>query len=133
MRRERRRVALRRRTRGTEVEVELRLDGSGRSAIETPFGLLNDLLHLMAAQSGLDLRLAQTPNRHADDNYAVDDLGTAMAEAFRRAVGMRPRIRQFGSAIVPVGDALVLAAVDLLSPPVFQFGASFQGRSSRLQ
>jgi imidazoleglycerol-phosphate dehydratase len=128
MRSERRRVALRRRTRGTEVEVELRLDGSGRTAIETPFGLLNDLLHLLAAQSGLDLRLVQTPNRHADDNYAVDDLGTALAEAFRRAVGMRPRIRQFGSAIVPVGDALVLAAVDLVSPPVFQFGASFQGR-----
>jgi imidazoleglycerol-phosphate dehydratase len=128
MHRERRRVALRRRTRGTEVEVELRLDGSGRTLIETPFGLLNDLLHLLAANSGLDLRLVQTANRHADDPYAIDDLGSALAEAFRRAVGLRPRIRQFGSSIVPVGDALVLAAVDLVSPPVFQFGASFQGR-----
>jgi len=128
MRRERRRAALRRRTRGTEVEVELRLDGTGRTLIETPFGLLNDLLHLLAANSGLDLRLSQTANRHADDPYAIDDLASALAEAFRRAVGMRPRIRQFGSAIVPVGDALVLAAVDLVSPPVFQFGASFQGR-----
>ncbi len=130
MRREKRHVALKRRTRGTEVEIELRLDGSGRSAIDTPFAPLNELLSLMAAHSGLDLRLVQLANRHADDPYALDDLATGLAEGFRRAVGLRPRVRQFASAIVPVGDALVLAAVDLVSPPVFLFGATFNGGRS---
>jgi imidazoleglycerol-phosphate dehydratase len=128
MRREKRRVAIKRRTRGTEVEIELRLDGSGRTAIDTPFGPLNELLSLMASHSGLDLRLVQLANRHADDPYAIDDLASGLAEGFRRAVGLRPRVRQFASAIVPVGDALVLAAIDLVSPPVFLFGATFNGR-----
>ncbi len=128
MRRDRRRVAIRRRTRGTEVEVELKLDSAGRAQVETPFALLNELLELMVAPSGMDLRVVQTVNKHADDTYAIDDLASAVAEAFRRILGPRPRIRQFGNAILPVGDALVLTAVDLVSPPVFQFGATFRNK-----
>jgi len=128
MRREKRHVALKRRTRGTEVEIDLRLDGNGRSAIETPFGFLNHLLDLLVGHAGMDLKLVQTVNRHADDPYAIDDLATAFAEGLRRALGDRPRIRQFGNEILPVGDALVLAAVDLVSPPVFQLNANFRSR-----
>jgi imidazoleglycerol phosphate dehydratase HisB len=128
MHREKRRVALKRRTRGTEVEIDLRLDGSGRSSIETPFQPLSHLLELLAGHGRMDLKVIQTTNRHSDEGYAIDDLATALAEGLRRAIGDRPRIRQFGSEILPVGDCLVLAAVDLVSPSVFQLAVSFRSR-----
>ncbi|MGD8396150.1 MAG: hypothetical protein PVF43_11815 [Candidatus Eiseniibacteriota bacterium] len=118
---------MRRRTRGTDVEIELRLDGGGGSEITTQFECLDSLLMMMAGHGGMDLRLTQRVNEHADASYAIDDLAMALAEAIRRSLGARARIRQFGSEILPVGDALVLVAVDLVSPPVFELDANLKG------
>jgi imidazoleglycerol phosphate dehydratase HisB len=128
MKKNNRRSAIRKKTRGTEVEVELRLDGAGRTEVHSQFELLSILLEMMAGHGSMDLRLNQKINQHADEEYAIEDLAMALAEAFNRCLGPQPRIRQFGSETLPVGDSLVMVAVDLVSPPVLQLDATFRSK-----
>ncbi len=122
----RRAAAFPRRTRGTEIDVEFKLDGAGRSEVDSPFEALNMLLEMMSGHGQMDLRLRLKVNDRADDTYALDDMASAVAEALRRALGNRPKVRQFGTEILAVGDTLVMVSIDVVSTPVFRSNLTWQ-------
>ncbi len=101
---------VRRKTKETEIEVELNLDGLGKAKINTEIKFLNHLLASFAKHGCFDLKLrARGDFKH----HIAEDAMIALGEAIERALGKKVGIERMGDAIVPMDDALVLAAVDL--------------------
>jgi imidazoleglycerol-phosphate dehydratase len=100
-------------TRETQVAVELGLDGDGRSSISTGVPFLDHMLESFARHGFFDLKVAATGDIHIDEHHTVEDVGIVLGRAFRAALGDRSGIRRFGSAIVPLDEALCEAVVDI--------------------
>lgn len=106
-----RRADVRRETTETQIEIQLLLDGTGRYDVQTPVPFLSHMLELFAKHGFFDLTVRAAGDTHIDDHHSVEDLGIVLGQAVRAAVGDRAGIRRFGSARVPMQEAL--AAVDL--------------------
>ncbi len=102
-----------RKTRETQVHIELELDGSGRREIDTGCGFLNHMLELFAAHGSFDLIVKATGDTEVDDHHTVEDVGIALGSAFDEALGDRRGICRYGYMVLPMDEALVLAAVDI--------------------
>lgn len=102
-----------RKTRETAVAVALRLDGSGRGEIATGVPFLDHMLDSFARHGFFDLRVTASGDLHIDDHHTVEDVGIVLGRAFRQALGDRSGIRRFGSATVPLDEALCTAVVDI--------------------
>lgn len=101
---------VRRKTKETQIEVELNLDGSGKANVNTEIKFLNHLLASFAKHGCFDLKLrARGDFKH----HIAEDAMIALGEAIERALGKKVDIERMGDATVPMDDALVLAAVDL--------------------
>jgi len=108
-----RRAALQRRTRETDISVEVTLDGTGESAIETGVGFFDHMLTHVARHGLLDLTVRAKGDLHIDDHHTVEDVGIVLGQAVGQALGDRSGIERFGQAVVPMDEALVLCAVDV--------------------
>ncbi len=106
-----------RRTKETEVELELELDGRGQTAINTGIPFLDHMLTLFAAHGYFDLKVAATGDLEVDQHHTVEDIGICLGHAFREALQARPGCRRFGSARVPMDEALAQVTVDLSNRP----------------
>ncbi len=102
-----------RKTRETSIAVALRLDGAGRSEINTGVPFLDHMLDSFARHGFFDLRVEATGDLHIDDHHTVEDVGIVLGRAFRQALGDRSGIRRFGNATVPLDEALCTAVVDI--------------------
>ena len=100
-------------TRETDVEVTLRLDGSGSATIATGVGFLDHMLDSLARHGLFDLEVRATGDLHVDDHHTVEDVAIALGQALRQAVGEGLGIRRMGHAIVPMDEALAMVAVDV--------------------
>jgi imidazoleglycerol-phosphate dehydratase len=117
-----------RKTKETRISVSLALDGTGAGDIRTPIAFLSHMLGTMAAHGRFDLRLEAEGDLDVDQHHLVEDCGLCLGEAFRRALEDFRGIRRAGSVIMPMDDALALAAVDLGGRPFLQCEASFRRR-----
>ncbi len=108
-----RQAEIERRTGETEIRIRLDLDGSGKSDIHTGVGFLDHMLTLLARHGRFDLAVACKGDTWVDDHHSVEDIGIALGEAFDRALGDKRGISRYGSAILPMDEALILTAVDL--------------------
>ncbi|MCX6358397.1 MAG: imidazoleglycerol-phosphate dehydratase HisB [Armatimonadetes bacterium] len=106
-------AACERNTIETSVSVMLALDGEGRADIQTGVGFLDHMLALFSRHSGIDLTVEADGDLHIDDHHTVEDVGIAMGQALRRALGDCAGIRRFADATVPMDEALALCAVDI--------------------
>jgi imidazoleglycerol-phosphate dehydratase len=106
-------VTIDRRTAETQIQLELNLDGTGRSQILTGVGFLDHMLHLFARHGAFDLRVEATGDLHVDDHHTVEDVGICLGQAFRQALGDRAGIRRYGHFTLPMEETLVTVAVDL--------------------
>ncbi len=103
-----------RKTKETRVVVKVELDGRGKCVAETGIAFLDHMLDSFAAHSMVDIRVkAKGDLQH----HLVEDVSLALGEAISRALGDRKGLTRFGYAIVPMDDALVTAAVDLVRRP----------------
>jgi len=103
-----------RKTNETSVEAEVNLDGTGLCSVSTGYMFLDHMLQTLSKHSLIDIRLnASGDLRH----HVVEDVGIALGMALDRALGGREGVRRFGHAIVPMDEALALAAVDLARRP----------------
>jgi len=112
-----RKAKVKRCTRETEVEVELNLDGNGKSRIETPLKFLNHMLETLAKHSGFDLNVKGRGDVEVDDHHLVEDLGIVLGEALNKALGDKKGINRMGYFIVPMDEAKATVAVDLSGRP----------------
>ena len=104
---------IKRKTAETDISLTLELDGSGKGSIRSGCGFLDHMLTLFAAHGGFDLTLSCTGDTYVDYHHTVEDIGIALAMAFCRALGEDRGICRHGSIILPMDEALLLAAVDL--------------------
>ena len=105
-------VEVNRATAETTITVRLDLDGKGGSDIQTGVGFLDHMLQLFAKHGKFDLGIRCSGDTHVDDHHTVEDVGIALGEAFAKALGDKKGINRYGSAVIPMDEALILTAVD---------------------
>ena len=105
--------AAERSTTETQIRVSIDLDGSGRSTIETPIGLLDHLLTLFARHALVDLEVRAAGDVHIDEHHTVEDTALVLGRAIDEALGDRSGIRRYGDVRLPMDEALALCAIDL--------------------
>lgn len=124
-----RRASVTRRTRETDVTVELRLDGSGTCTVETGIGFLDHLLSSFGHHGLFDLEIRATGDLHVDEHHTVEDVALVLGTAFAEALGDRSGIARFGEASVPMDESLARAAVDVGGRPYAVVELPFVGTS----
>ena len=104
---------IKRKTAETDISLTLELDGSGKGSIRSGCGFLDHMLTLFAAHGGFDLTLSCTGDTYVDYHHTVEDIGIALGKAFCMSLGEKRGICRYGSILLPMDEALLLAAVDL--------------------
>ena len=102
-----------RKTAETDISITLCLDGKGDSEINTGCGFLDPMLILFAKHGRFDLKVRCVGDTYVDDHHTVEDIGIALGQAFKDALGDKRGIYRYGSMILPMDEALILSAVDL--------------------
>lgn len=102
-----------RKTNETDIKLVLNLDGSGKCKINSGCGFMDHMLTLFACHSGFDLEVNCVGDTYVDYHHSVEDIGIALGIAFSECVGNKAGIARYGSMILPMDEALILAAVDL--------------------
>jgi imidazoleglycerol-phosphate dehydratase len=108
-------------TKETSVAVTLDLDGDGRAKIDTPVGFLSHMLDVIARHGRVDLDVIATGDTFIDYHHTVEDTGLTLGEAFADALGDKRGIRRFGSAYVPLDEALARVVIDFSGRPYLVF------------
>lgn len=101
----------------TDVRVSVDLDGSGDSTLSTGVGFFDHMLDLLARHALLDLVVEATGDLETGSHHTVEDVGITLGQAIDRALGDRAGIERYGSALVPMDECLVQAAIDLSGRP----------------
>ena len=114
-----------RRTRETDIEVTLDLDGSGRAEVNTGIGFLDHMLEGFARHGFFDLKCQVKGDLQVDGHHTVEDTGIVLGQAIREAAGDKKGIRRYGYFILPMDESLALCAVDLCGRPYLQFAWDF--------
>jgi imidazoleglycerol-phosphate dehydratase len=112
-----RRAVVERVTAETRVRVELDLDGTGRADIATGVGFFDHMLHQIAKHGGFDLTVATDGDLEIDAHHTIEDTTLALGAALAEALGDKRDIRRYGSAVIPMDEVLVQAAVDVSGRP----------------
>ncbi len=120
-----RETAVIRRTNETAIEIELNLDGSGESSIETGIGFFDHMLILFAKHSGCDLNLKVQGDLEVDGHHTIEDTGIALGKCIKEALGDKAGIRRYGSALIPMDETLAECALDLSGRGYLVFNAEF--------
>ena len=102
-----------RKTAETDIRLQLELDGTGKSSIDTGCGFLDHMLTLFAKHGRFDLMVTCKGDTQVDDHHTVEDIGIALGQAFKKAVGDKKGICRYGNMILPMDESLILSAVDL--------------------
>jgi imidazoleglycerol-phosphate dehydratase len=110
-------------TRETEIEMRIDLDGSGRSTIDTPVGFLSHMLEAFSKHSRIDVDIRAKGDVHVDYHHTVEDVALVLGQLTAEALGDKSGIRRFGSAYVPMDEALARAVVDFSGRPFVVFEA----------
>ncbi len=102
-----------RETRETKITVELELDGTGQSHVQTPLPFLNHMLDQIARHGSFDLRVEAVGDVEIDGHHTTEDVGIVLGQALRAALGDHAGIQRYGSATLPMDEAMVTVALDL--------------------
>jgi imidazoleglycerol-phosphate dehydratase len=116
-------ASLTRTTKETSVSLTVDVDGRGRASIDTPVGFLSHMLDTIARHAQLDLDVIATGDTFIDYHHTVEDVGLVFGEAFATALGDKRGIRRFGSAYVPLDEALARVVIDFSGRPFLVFDA----------
>lgn len=108
-----------RKTRETQIRVELDLDGSGKHSIDTPLPFLSHMLDQLGRHGMLDLTVVAKGDVEIDGHHTTEDLGIALGQCVAQALGDRAGIRRYGWATLPMDEACVTCALDLSGRPYF--------------
>jgi len=122
-----RKAKIHRKTKETDIKIDLNIDGSGRGQLDYPIPFIGHMLTLFAKHGLFDLHLTAKGDLEVDLHHLVEDTGLALGEAFAKALGKKLRIERYGHAVIPMDEALaeVKAAVDISGRPHFTFKAKF--------
>src|SRR5437870_2120544 len=120
-----RQATVKRTTKETDVAVVLDLDGTGASSIATGIGFLDHMLDLLARHSRIDLTVKAKGDLHIDHHHTTEDVGIALGQAVKQALGEMRGITRYADVHVPMDEALTRVAIDLSGRPFLVFKAQF--------
>ncbi|MGE0044912.1 MAG: imidazoleglycerol-phosphate dehydratase HisB [Hyphomonadaceae bacterium] len=120
-----RKGVIERKTKETQIRVELDLDGTGKAAIATGIGFFDHMLESFAKHGGLDLAIEAKGDLHVDMHHTVEDVGICIGQAVKEALGDFAGIRRYGHAYIPMDETLSRAAIDLANRPYLIWHVKF--------
>ena len=116
-----RRSSLQRKTKETDIQLRLALDGTGKVTVSTGVGFLDHMLTLFAVHGFFDLEIAAKGDVEVDDHHTVEDLGICLGKAFDQALGDKSGICRYGHAYVPMDETLARVCVDFSNRPFLHY------------
>lgn len=112
---------IKRKTAETDIALSLNLDGRGKASVETGIGFFDHMLMLLSVHGRLDLTVVCDGDIHVDGHHTVEDVGIALGEAFREAIGDKRGIVRYGNFYLPMDETLALVALDISGRPFLHF------------
>jgi imidazoleglycerol-phosphate dehydratase len=120
-----RQATIDRRTKETDVHLQLTLDGQGQHELATGVPFFDHMLSHVAVHGGLDLVVKARGDTQVDDHHTVEDIGICFGQALRQALGDKRGITRYGHQITPMDESLVLMAIDVSGRPVLVYDVTF--------
>ncbi len=114
---ERRSASVERKTKETEINVQLVIDGSGEYEISTGIAFFDHMLESFTRHGAFDLRLTAKGDLEVDTHHTIEDVGITLGQAFREALGSAAGIRRYGSIALPMAESRVEVALDISNRP----------------
>ena len=120
-----RKASVTRKTRETDIHLTLNLDGKGVANVLTGIGFLDHMLALLGRHGGFDLDVKASGDTQVDYHHTVEDVGIALGQALKEALGDKAGVERYGSADVPMDESLARVAVDLGGRPYLVYKVEF--------
>jgi imidazoleglycerol-phosphate dehydratase len=120
-----RKGTVKRKTKETDIEVAIDLDGTGTSDISTDIGFLDHMLDLLARHARIDLTVKAAGDLHIDQHHTTEDVGIALGQAVKQALGDMKGITRYADVHMPMDEALTRVAIDISGRPFLVFKAEF--------
>lgn len=124
-----RRSISKRKTKETDITVDLLIDGKGDCNIKTPIPFLNHMITLMGKHGMFDLYIEAKGDIDVDDHHTIEDLGITLGKAFRDVIKDKSGIKRYGSATIPMDEALASISVDISNRPYLVYNVNIPKRS----
>ena len=118
-------AAIERNTKETQIKVALNLDGTGKADIDTGLGFLNHMLTALTVHGGFDLTVVCKGDLEVDGHHSAEDVGICLGKAFAEALGDKSGINRYGSAFIPMDEALGFCSLDISARPFLVFNVDF--------
>lgn len=112
---------LHRKTKETDISVAINLDGEGLSVIKTGVGFFDHMLDQIARHSLVDITISAVGDLEIDAHHTVEDVGIALGQALDQALGTKEGIKRYGTATVPMDEALVMTSIDISGRGLLEF------------
>ncbi|HUS46758.1 MAG TPA: imidazoleglycerol-phosphate dehydratase HisB [Phycisphaerae bacterium] len=120
-------ASIERKTKETQIALSVNLDGSGATDVQTGIGFLDHMLDHLGKHSLTDLKIKAAGDLHVDDHHTCEDVAICLGQALARALGDKAGIARYGSASVPMEEALANVSLDLSGRPAVVFTVKFAG------
>ena len=118
-------ASIKRKTKETDIEVAINLDGTGVSRVSTGIGFFDHMLDLLARHSRIDITVKADGDLHVDHHHTTEDVGIALGQAVKQALGEMKGISRYADVHVPMDEALTRVALDISGRPFLVFKAEF--------
>ena len=126
---EKRQATVKRKTGETDITVTFKVDGFGEAEVDTGIGFFDHMLKSFAKHGLFDLKVKCIGDLYVDCHHTIEDVGIALGEAIKEAVGEKKSIRRYGDSILPMDETLIMCAIDLSGRPYLGFEADFTSDS----
>ena len=114
-----------RKTKETDIQIFVKIEGEGKVSVNTGIGFFDHMLTAFGVHSGIDLQVDCTGDLYVDGHHTVEDTGIVLGQAFAKALGDKAGIARYGTAFVPMDEALGFCALDISGRPFLAFNADF--------
>jgi len=121
-----RETSFQRKTKETDIKIDLNIDGRGKAGILTPIHFLNHLLNNFTKHGLFDLQIQATGDIEIDQHHTVEDIGICLGEAFKKALGDKKGINRAGYFVFPLDEALSVVALDISGRAFLNFDCKFK-------
>ncbi|WP_421725352.1 imidazoleglycerol-phosphate dehydratase HisB [Bauldia sp.] len=118
-------ATIKRKTNETDISVEIDLDGAGKADVETGIGFFDHMLDQLARHSLIDITVRAAGDLHIDQHHTVEDVGIALGQAIRDALGDRRGISRYADVHLPMDEALTRCAIDVSGRPFLVWNVTF--------
>ncbi len=118
-----------RKTKETDIEISVALDGKGTAKIDTGIGFFDHMLTALSVHSGISMNIKVKGDIHVDCHHTVEDAGIALGQALGQALGAKSGIVRYGTAYIPMDESLAMASLDLSNRPFLVFNCEFANQS----